>query len=191
VARSPQQRRATYEDVVSAPPHLVAEIIDGDLLLSPRPSPRHANAKASLGAAIKGPFDWGTDGPGGWVILVEPELHFASTGEREVLVPDLAGWRRERLPRPPEQSAIEVPPDWVCEVISPSTETIDRVKKTRVYARERVGHLWLVNPVTTTLEVYRLVGENWQLIATHGGDGEVRAEPFEAVPLRLERLWRW
>jgi Uma2 family endonuclease len=169
----------------------VAEIIDGDLLLSPRPSPRHANTALAVGGTIKGTFQWGSDGPGGWVILVELELHFTSTGDREVLVPDLAGWRRERLPHPPEQSGIVVSPDWVCEVISPSTETIDRVKKTRVYARERVGHLWLANPVTTTLEVYRLVGENWQLIATQGAEGEVRAEPFEAVALSLERLWRW
>ena len=104
---------------------MVAEIIDGDLLLSPRSSPRHANAESALAAAIKGPFHWGIDGPGGWVILVEPELHFFPGGEREVVVPDLAGWRRERLPQPPDEPAITVPPDWVCEIISPSTETVD------------------------------------------------------------------
>ena len=176
---------------MNAPPHMVAEIIDGDLLLSPRPAPRHANTESAIAAVLKGPFHWGTNGPGGWVILVEPELHFFPGGEREVVVPDLAGWRRERLPEPPAVAAIEVRPDWVCEVISPSTESLDRAKKTRVYAREGVSHLWLVNPVATTLEVYRLVGENWQLVDTHEGEAEVRAEPFDALVLRLEQLWRW
>ncbi len=170
---------------------MVAEIIDGDLLLSPRPASRHSNAELTLGALLKGPFQWGKDGPGGWVILSEPELHFFPGSEREVVVPDLAGWRRERLPEPPEKAAIEVRPDWVCEVISPSTESVDRTRKTRVYAREGVPHMWFVNPVLKTLEVYRLVGENWQLMGTHQGDVEVRAEPFEAVPLPLGQLWFW
>jgi Uma2 family endonuclease len=170
---------------------MVAEIIDGDLLLSPRPAPRHGNTESAVAAALKVPFHWGTDGPGGWVILVEPELHFFPGGEREVLVPDLAGWRRERLPEPPDKAGIDIRPDWVCEIISPSTENLDRTKKTRVYAREGIPHLWFINPISTTLEVYRLAGENWQLIATFGGDAEVRAEPFDAVTLRLELLWRW
>lgn len=170
---------------------MVAEIIDGDLLLSPRPAPRHANAETALAAALKRPFDWGIDGPGGWVILVEPGLHFFPGGEREVVVPDLGGWRRDRFTQPLDQAAIELRPDWVCEIISPSTEKIDRARKTRVYAREGVPNRWFVNPVTATLKVYHLVGENWQLVATHQGDDEVRAEPFEAVPLQLGHLWKW
>lgn len=128
------RRRATYEDLQGLAEHLVGEILDGDLVTSPRPSSAHARAASSLGGEIYGPFDRGKGGPGGWIILDEPELHLAG----DVMVPDLAGWRRERLPELPNVAAFELAPDWVCEVLSPSTAPFDRRRKLPIYARERV-----------------------------------------------------
>ena len=182
---SPVKRRATYDDVLQVPPHRVAEIVDGDLHVSPRPASRHALAASVLGSALGPPFHHGRGGPGGWWILFEPELHF---GE-DVLVPDLAGWRRERMPEFPDTAAFTLAPDWVCEIVSSSTERLDRAKKMPVYARENVLHLWLVNPVARTLEVYRLAEGRWLLLATHEGAARVRPEPFHAVELDLGPLW--
>ena len=179
------KRRATYEDLVRVPPHRVAEIIDGELHVSPRPASRHALASSALGSELWSPFHHGRGGPGGWWILFEPELHF---GE-DVLVPDLAGWRRERMPEFPDTAAFTLTPDWACEVVSPSTERLDRATKMPVYAREGVAHLWLVNPAARTLEVYRLAEGRWLLLATHEGAAQVRAEPFDAVELALAPLW--
>jgi len=176
------KRAATYEDLVKVPDDRVAEILDGELYSSPRPAVPHAVASSALGSEIGGPFQQGRGGPGGWWILDEPELHF---GE-DVVVPDLAGWRRVRMPTTP---AIELVPDWVCEVLSPSTEAIDRVQKLRIYAREGVAHVWFVNPHTRTLEVLRLASESWVVAATHGGDVTVHVEPFDAVALEMYRLW--
>jgi Uma2 family endonuclease len=178
------KRRATYEDLLRVPDHEVAEILDGELHVSPRPGSRHALAASRLGSELGGPFDRGRGGPGGWWILDEPELHF---GE-EVLVPDLAGWRRERLPEFPDTAAFTLAPDWVCEVASPSTERLDRAKKMPAYAREGVPHFWLVNPLARTLEVYRLAEGRW-VLGTYEGDARVRAEPFDAVELELGGLW--
>ncbi len=169
------------------PEHLVAEIIDGELITSPRPAPPHARASSRLTMKLGGPFDLGENGPGGWVILDEPELHLGYGPD--ILVPDLAGWRRERMPRIPEGVGITVPPDWVCEVLSPSTTRIDRIRKMPIYARERVRHVWLVDPIAHTLEVFRLEEERWIVAAVHGGDEVVRAEPFDALALALAVLW--
>lgn len=179
------RRRATYEDLQGVPEHLVAEIVDGDLYSSPRPPTPHALASSALGAEIGGPFQRGRGGPGGWWALDEPELHL---GE-DVLVPDLAGWRRERLPRIPAAPFLTLPPDWVCEVVSPSTERLDRVRKLPAYARAGVAHAWIVNPEARTLEVLRREGERWLVASSHGGDERVRAEPFEAIELDLLVLW--
>lgn len=179
------KHRATYEDLVQVAEHLVAEILDGDLFASPRPAVPHARAASALGIEIGGAFDRGRGGPGGWWILDEPELHF---GE-DILVPDLAGWRRERLPRLPSTAFLSLAPDWVCEVISTSTERIDRARKLPIYAREGVEHAWLVNPDAQTLEVYRRSGKAWLLVATHDGDAPVRAEPFAVIELDLSSLW--
>ena len=178
-------RPATYADLLAAPSHLVAEILDGELHTSPRPAPRHADAATGLGGALRGPFDRGRGGPGGWRILGEPELHLG----RDVVVPDIAGWRRARLPQLPDQAYVEVAPDWICEVLSPSTAAIDRVKKLTIYAREGVGHAWLVDPIDQTLEVLALEGSRWVLVATYAGADVVRAEPFDAIDLDLTLLW--
>jgi len=131
------------------------------------------------------PFQHGRGGPGGWWILGEPELHF----DRNVLVPDVAGWRRTRMARLPDTAFFTLPPDWICEVLSPSTVSFDRVKKLAIYAREGVASAWLVDPLAQTVEVYRLEGGRWVLLAAHGGAEVVRAEPFHDVELQLAALW--
>ena len=186
MASSTAKRLATYEDLSKVPEHLVGEIVDGELHTSPRPAPRHAVSASTLGMELGPPFSQGRGGPGGWWILDEPELHLGL----DVLVPDLAGWRRERLPAiqdtPPY---FTVAPDWLCEVLSPSTYRLDRTQKLRIYARERVKHTWLVHPVERTLEVLRLESGRWSIVATFAEDALVRAEPFEAVEIDLLRIW--
>ena len=178
-------RPATYDDLLKVPDHLVAEILDGELHTSPRPALRHADARSGLVGFLRGPFDRGRAGPGGWRILDEPELHLG----RDVLVPDLAGWRRPRLPPLPDTAYFDVSPDWVCEVVSPSTAAIDRVKKLTIYAREQVRHAWLIDPLARTLEVLRLEHGRWTIVATWSGMAVVMAEPFEAIDLDLSLLW--
>ncbi len=178
-------RPASYEDLLAVPDHLVAEIVDGDLYATPRPAPRHAAAASGLGGALHGPFDRGRGGPGGWWILDEPELHLGP----DVLVPDLAGWRRERMPRLPEEAFFSVVPDWVCEVVSPSTAALDRVKKLGVYARESVAYAWLIDPIARTLEVLRLESNRWAIVLSATGQDTVRAAPFDALDLDLVTLW--
>lgn len=173
----------------AAPDNVVAEIVDGELSLMPRPRPRHAKAATRIAGALRGFHDPDEGEPGGWVILIEPELRL---GPRpDVIDPDLAGWHRARLPEEPDEASISVPPDWVCEIISDSTEAHDRGVKRRIYRREGVAHLWLCDPRIRTLEVYRLEGGRWTELDTFEGDVKVRAEPFDAVELDLARLWRW
>ena len=181
----PAKRRATYEDLVAVPAHLVAELINGALVTNPRPASRHARASSSLGGELYGPFDRGKGGPGGWIILDEPELHLHG----DVVVPDLAGWRRERMPELPDATAFELAPDWICEVLSPSTAATDRAEKMPIYARERVSDVWLVDPITRTLEAFNLDGSRWSLIGTWRDDARVRVEPFTELELELACLW--
>src|SRR6516162_10006953 len=149
------KRSATYEDLLKVPDHFVAEILEGELYATPRPAMPHAVAASALGSELGGPFQQGRGGPGGWWILDEPELHLGS----DVIVADLAGWRRSRVP------------------------------KLTAYSRERVAHVWFINPRSQTLEVLRLEGARWTVVATHDGDVSVTVEPFDAVPLDLYRLW--
>jgi Uma2 family endonuclease len=183
------KRRATYDDLLKVPEWKVAEIIDGELIVHPRPATPYAHVSSAVHAEVWGAHN-GPPGrperPGGWWILFEPELHVGD----DVIVPDVAGWRRDRMPEMPAAAFITQPPDWVCEVISPSTGTIDRSRKMRIYAREGVGHLWLVEPLARTLEIYRLDGERrWVVANNFGGDDVVRPEPFDAIELALERWW--
>ncbi len=177
--------RATYQDVLDAPPHRVAEIVDGTLYTNPRPAPPHAVAKSVLGSCIGPPFHQGRGGPGGWWILNEPELHL----DKDILVPDIAGWRRERIPEIPITAYFTLPPDWVCEVLSPSTRKLDLGSKRTVYAREGVGYLWLVDPDTRSLEAFKLRGAEWVLIDTLFEDAPVSLPPFEAISFNLGDLW--
>jgi hypothetical protein len=179
------RRPASYDQILALPEHVVGEIVDGELHVSPRPASPHAFTNSGLSYELTGPFQRGRGGPGGWWFLTEPELHFG----RQVVVPDLAGWRRERMPRIPDVPYFELAPDWVCEVASPSTAKLDRTKKTRVYARAGVRHLWIVDPVARTLEVFRLVDGRWTLVAAHADEETVRVEPFDAIELSLAGWW--
>ena len=179
------ERKALYNDLLALPEHVVGEIIDGDLIVSPRPAPRHASAASMIVGVLSLPFRRGIGGPGGWLILMEPELHL----RRDVLVPDVAGWRLERMPTMPDKAFFAVAPDWVCEVLSPSTAALDRSRKLRIYARAEVGHVWLVDATLRTLEVMRRDGTGWHLVDVYEGAVRVRAEPFEALEIDLSLLW--
>ena len=181
----PFDRPATYEDLERLPDNLVAEIVDGELHASPRPAPPHTVAASVLGGRLVPPFHEGRGGPGGWWILDEPELHLSG----DVLVPDLAGWRRTRMPRRPATACFPLVPDWVCEILSPSTSSLDRVQKLAIYAREGVSHAWLIDPLARTLEVLRLENGRWTMLSAHAGADVVRAEPFTEIELELSALW--
>jgi len=183
----PARRRATYEDVLGVQEHLVAEILDGELHVHPRPAPLHAIAASVLGMDLGQPFQRGRGGPGGWWIVDEPELHLGP--EPDILVPDLAGWHVERMPEFPTTAYFTLPPDWVGEVLSDSTRRTDRGNKMRIYAREQVGHVWLIDPIEQTVEVFRLDGATYRFIGMHQGDQTPRLEPFEAIELELAALW--
>lgn len=179
------RRVATYEDVLAAPEHQVAEILAGELYLQPRPASPHAMAATVLGEELGPPFRRGKGGPGGWIILDEPEFHLGG----DILVPDLGGWRRTTMDHVANVPYFVARPDWVCEVLSPSTEKIDRTLKLPIYAREGVGHAWLIDPLVRTLEVLRLHEGHWITMHTFSDDQEVRAEPFDAIVLSLSVLW--
>ena len=177
--------RATYQDVLDAPAHRVAEIVDGTLYTHPRPAPPHAVASSRLGFDLGGPFDRGRGGPGGWWIIDEPELHLGG----DILVPDLAGWRRERMVELPDTAYFTLAPDWVCEVLSASTRRLDLHEKRPVYAREGIAHLWLIDPVDRTLEAFELHEGQWLLIASAKDDDPVSIRPFDAITFSLADLW--
>jgi Uma2 family endonuclease len=198
-----QRRRARYQDVLDAPEHLIAEILNGELILQPRPAIAHQRASSELGVDLGGTV--GRRGPpDGWIILDEPEVHLTlghgsgppggddpiDPGDIDVVVPDLAGWRRSRLPRVPSGAFVRLAPDWVCEVLSPATELRDRTTKMGIYARAGVSHLWFVAVRTRHVEVYRLSAEGlWTLLGAAHGEARVRLAPFEEVELELSRLW--
>jgi len=181
----PTGRKATYEDLLRVPDHLIAELVHGRLITHPRPAPRHARAASSLGIEVGGPFDKGRGGPGGWWILDEPALHVSE----DVLVPGLAGWRRERMPALPESAWFETPPDWVCEVLSPTTARVDRVDKLPLYASFGVRHAWLIDPDLRTLEAFENQVGKWLVLAAFENDAKVRIAPFDAVEIELRYLW--
>jgi Uma2 family endonuclease len=181
------RKPATYEDIEALPVGWVGEILGEELVASPRPALPHARVASALNVLLGSAFDLGHPGTrGGWWILSEPELHLG----RDIVVPDLAGWRRERMPDPSfmDEPFSTVTPDWVCEVLSPSTVHVDRERKLPLYHREGVSHVWLIDPLARTLEIRRRELD-WLLVASHGGDGEIWAEPFDAVPLKLGALW--
>lgn len=179
-------RHASYEDVLAAPPEKVAEVVDGELYLNPRPAGPHTAAATALGEELGPPFKRGRGGPGGWIILFEPELHLGAN----ILVPDLAGWRRERLPVISNQLPyFELAPDWACEVLSVSTSKLDRTKKLPHYAQAGVRHVWLVDPIARVLEVLALEAGKYVIEAAYADEARFRAPPFDAIELDLAILW--
>ena len=191
----PARKRATYEDVLNAPPLMTAQVIDGQLYLNPRPARRHLRAASALGGFLYGGFDAGMHGPGGWVIIHEPELHLGVPPD--ILVPDLAGWREERYPGGSQDDGAfyTTAPEWVAEVLSTSTARVDRGKKMPIYAREGIPHVWLVDPRDRTAEVFRLAAGSYVLATTWSGDetGEETApavlEPFSELPIPPRTFW--
>jgi len=181
----PKSRPATYADIEALPPNMVGEIVFGVLYAMPRPAPKHSLSAIQLGHEMTGPFNRGRGGPGGWIFLTEPELHLGP----HVVVSDLAGWKRERLTPFPETAFISTPPDWLCEVLSPSTQALDRTDKLTVYAEYGVGHCWYVDPLARTLEVLELTGGKWLLEATFKDADMVSAPPFAVHSFALDGLW--
>ena len=182
---APAKKLATYADLEAVPPNLVAEIIYGSLETHPRPATRHAAAASQLGYELIGPFGRGRGGPGGWHFLDEPELHLG----RNVVVPDIAGWRRERLPKIPDSAFMTLAPDWICEVLSPGTSKLDRGPKRQIYADATVSHLWLVDPQARVLESFQLADRKWLLVGVATGSDEVRLPPFEAISFSLDDIF--
>ena len=177
-------RPATYADLEAVPPHLVAEILEGVLYTHPRPVARHGAASFSLAHALGGPFQYGRGGPGGWTFIDEPELHLGP----HVVVPDLAGWRKERMPIVPDVAFIDFVPDWICEILSPSTERNDRGRKRRIYANFGLSFYWLLNVPERQLEAYELRDGKFVLFETFEDGADVNAPPFAAVPFPLSDL---
>jgi Uma2 family endonuclease len=181
----PPIQRATYDDIIALPAHVVGQIVGGQLYAHPRPAPRHGRAASRLSAFLMSRFEFGEDGPGGWTFQVEPELHLGD----DVMVPDIGGWRLETLPELPSTAYFAMRPDWVCEVLSPSTSRLDRIDKLPRYATAGVSHCWLVDPIERTLEVYELTGSRFALAATFKDIDSVVAPPFAACPFALDLLW--
>jgi Uma2 family endonuclease len=184
------KRRATYADVLASPENMRAEVIDGELYLQPRPRRRHLRVGSGLGGFLFSAFDLGSLGPGGWVLLVEPELHLGA--EPDILVPDLAAWREERYPGEvdDDDAFFTDPPDWVCEILSQTTARVDRMKKVPIYARSGIAHVWIVDPRDRIVEALRLKDGGYVLAGTFGGEApEVAIEPFDAVPIPAAALW--
>ncbi|MCL2344907.1 MAG: Uma2 family endonuclease [Desulfobulbus sp.] len=181
----PLLKPATYEDLFDLPPNRVGQIVHGVLYSHPRPASKHARSSSMLGVDLGASFDKGRSGPGGWWILDEPELHL----DGDILVPDLAGWRRERMPVFPDAAWFDLAPDWVCEVLSPGTARFDRIEKMPLYRAAGVQHLWLIDPDLRTLEAYENHAGRWTLIAAHADQAQIRVPPFDAVAIDLGGLW--
>lgn len=180
------RKKATYEDLYSIPQDMTGEIIEGNLIATPRPSRKHGFCATALGAAVTAPYQYGQGGgPGGWVFIIEPEIGF---GE-DILVPDLAGWKKERFPFREESNWISVVPNWICEILSPTTFRNDKVKKMPLYARNGVEHIWLVDPVATTIDAFRLESGRWSLLGSYAESDKVRIEPFHEIEINLGNLW--
>jgi Uma2 family endonuclease len=176
---------ATYEDLVRLPDNMIGELIDGELYASPRPSGPHARVASALGMLIGTPYDLRINGPGGWWILFEPELHLGS----DTVVPDLAGWRRERMPTVPKSHIFTIAPDWVCETLSTGNARYDRRKKLPTYARHGVSWAWIADPLHRSVEVLQLIEGRWTLVDTYGEGDVFAAEPFPLAEIDLPRIW--
>lgn len=180
-----QSSRASYQDVLDAPPHKVAEIVDGKLYIQPRPAMRYAKVSSGLGGIINPSFQFGRGGPGGWWIINEPELHL----NHDIVVPDIAGWCLERMPNFPTGAYCTIVPDWVCEVLSPSTRKLDLGGKKEIYRREQVGYLWFIDPIARLLEAFEVRVSEWVLIDRLFDDATVSLPPFDAISFNLGDLW--
>lgn len=183
----PARKKAAYEDLYDVPDNMIGEIIDGELIVTPRPSRRHTLAASRLSAGLISFYDFGRGGgPGGWIIIVEPEIQLG----KHTMVPDLAGWKVERFPIKEDHNWISVVPDWICEILSPWTAGLDKAEKMPIYARHEVAHAWLLDPGHKTLDVYKLKSGGWYLAESYGERNRiVRAEPFSELVIDLTEIW--
>ena len=179
--------KASYKDVLAAPPHMVAQVVDGSLHLHPRPVNWHGVSSTTLTMILGMPFQKGVGGPGGWVFVHEPELHLG----KDILVPDLAAWRKENYIERKYKAYYSTAPDWVCEFLSPSTRKLDEGSKSDIYAREGVSHLWLLDPVSRMLKAFVAVKAAWREIAHLRDNAEVSVPPFEEISFPLSELWEY
>ena len=179
------KRAATYEDLLAVPEPFVAEILFGELVTHPRPAAPHVITASALGHVLGPPFQAGVGGPGGWIFAAEPELHLG----QHVAVPDLAAWRIERLSVLPKTAWFGIAPDWVCEILSRSTERYDRGDKRLIYTEAGVAHAWYVNPVLRMLEAYELREGKWVTLDVFFDNEEVTAPPFAEIRFPANRLW--
>lgn len=189
----PPRPKATYKDLLAVPEHLTAELIDGEIYVMARPRLRHSAAHTTMIHHIVGAFGLRKPvggGPGGWVILTEPELHLgAPDPETLVVSPDIAGWKRERMPEVPDTATTTLPPDWICEVLSPGTESHDRIRKMEWYGRSGVRWAWIVDAVARSIEVYQHNGRVWEFHGGVAGFAPARLEPFDAVEFDISEWW--
>ncbi len=183
---NPAKKPATNDDLYNIPENMIGEIINGELIVTPRPSRRHTLAASRLGSELIPPYDFGRGGgPGGWIIIIEPEIRLGD----DTMVPDLAGWKRERFPIEEDHNWISVAPDWVCEILSPNTLRTDKIIKMPIYAHHGVGHIWLIDPVATTMDAFRLESDRWSLLASFSENDKVRVEPFQEIEINLGDMW--
>jgi Uma2 family endonuclease len=185
IADPETRMKLTYEDLCNVPDDMTGEIIDGELSLTPMPSKQQIHTGTKLANAVVAAYHFGTKGPGGWIILDEPDLAF---GE-DILVPELAGWKEDRFIVSWEHHWISVAPDWVCEIISPETAQRDRTQKMPIYERNGVSYVWLIDPAEKSLEIFRLESGKWGAPTLYTGNDKVRAEPFEQTEINLGDLW--
>jgi Uma2 family endonuclease len=175
-----------YEQWLELPDNITGEIISGNLIASPRPGPKHANVSSSLNVKVGGPYHHGdSGGPGGWLILFEPEIHIND----DIVVPDFAGWKRERLSSPPDEPYFSVVPDWVCEILSPGSVKIDRVVKQQLYLNWSVNHYWIIDPILKSVEVLERSGAHWVIKGIYSENNKMRAVPFDSIEIDLSSLW--
>ena len=179
------RKPATYADLEAVPPHLVAEIIDGTLYTQSRPVRRHGIAAGALSSELRTPFQKGRGGSGGWLFIDEPELHFGI----QVVVPDIAGWRMERATFDQYSAQTTVAPDWVCEVLSPSTARFDRGRKGKIYALAGIKHYWILDPQNKTLEAFALFDDDWRAIGVSASGDAVSFAPFESIAFAFDDLF--
>ncbi len=183
----PARKKATYNDLYNVPDGMTGEIINGELIVTPRPSRKHTYTTSALGSEIIHLYQFGrSGGPGGWIIIIEPEIKLGD----HTMVPDLAGWKEERYPDEEPHNWISVTPDWVCEMLSPGTRRLDRMGKMPIYAQYEVPYLWLVDPIDKTLEVFQLKEGEWVVAGLFADHATVRAKPFTEIEINLGDLWR-
>lgn len=180
--RHDSTRPATTADLLALPDRPRHEVIAGNLVQKLLPSPRHGFRQGEFLMEVGGPYQRGRGGPGGWWFGSEITCGLTAT---DTFLPDIAGWRRDNLPAPPEGPVCRVRPDWVCEILSPSDPGRDLRDKLAGYHRGGVPHYWIVDPERDLLTVHRWAEEAYLVVHVCELGPEVRAEPFDAVPLDL------